>query len=170
MIRVFAGTSFTPTATADTSNLSNGTFMAMKGGSATMRFAIEELYMGGQAGASSVNDMTLALDSQLGSTPTALAAPFSDRALDGSSVGPATAVVSYTSQSGANQPQRLAQGYLLTPSFNSFGGVVRLNYSNTQARPVVLGNAASTGEISLSAKNDTGTAGLISAHIMYEPF
>jgi hypothetical protein len=167
-LRTFTFTTFTPTNTADTSTMANATYMAMKGGSGTQRWAIEELYMGGQASASSINDMVLALHSTIAVTPTALAAPAADRPLDGSASTLATVVVTFTAASTG--PQRLTQGYLLTPSYNAFGGIVRLNYSNTQARPVGLGNTASLGEMSLSAKNDTGTSGAMSAHILYEPF
>lgn len=167
-MRTFAFTTFTPTNTADTSTLANATYMAMKGGSSTQRWAIEELYMGGQASASSINDMVLAQHSTIAVTPTALAAPASDKPTDPSANALATVVVTFTA--AGTGPQRQTQGYYLTPSYNAFGGIVRLNYSNTQARIWGLGNTASLGEISLSAKNDTGTSGAMSAHIIYEPF
>lgn len=167
-LRTFAFTTFTPTNTADTSTLANATYMAMKGGSSTQRWAIEELYMGGQASASSINDMVFARHSTIAVTPTALAAPASDLAVDASVSALATIVVTFTA--AGTGPQRLTQGYILTPSYNAFGGIVRLNYSNTQARPVGLGNTASLGEMSLSAKNDTGTSGAMAAHVLYEPF
>jgi hypothetical protein len=124
--------------------------------------------MGGQASASSINDMVFARSSTVATTPTALAAPASDLAVDASANALATIVITFTA--AAAGPQRLAQGYLLTPSFNAFGGIVRLNYSNTQARIVGLGNTSSLGEMQLSAKNDTGTSGAIAAHLIYEPF
>jgi hypothetical protein len=167
-LRTFTYTSFTPTNTADTSTMANSTYMAMKGGSGTQRWAIEELYMGGQASASSINDMVIALHSTIAITPTALAAPAADRPLDGSVNALSTVVIPFTA--AGTGPQRLTQGYLLTPSYNAFGGIVRLNWSNTQARIVGLGNTASLGELSLSAKNDTGTSGAMSATIIYEPF
>ena len=167
-MRTFAFTSWTPTNTADTSTLANATYMAMKGGSGTQRWAIEEIYMGGQASASSINDMVFAQHSTIATTPTALAAPASDKPVDASAGALATVVVTFTAASTG--PQRQAQGYYLTPSYNAFGGIVRLNYSNTQARIWGLGNTASLGELSLSAKNDTGTSGAMSAHIIYEPF
>jgi hypothetical protein len=167
-LRSFTFTTWTPTNTADTSVLANATYMAMKGGSGTQRWAIEELYMGGQASASSINDMVLAQHSTIAIAPTALSAPAADLALDGSVSALAVVVVTFTA--AGTGPQRQTKGYLLTPSFNAFGGIVRLNYSNTQARPVGLGNTASLGELSLSAKNDTGTSGALSTHILYEPF
>lgn len=167
-LRTFAFTSFTPTAQADTGALTNATYMALKGGSSTQRFRVEEIYMGGQAGASSVNDMVFARHSTVATTPTALAAPASDLLLDASATALATVVIPFTA--AATGPQRLAQGYLLTLSFNAFGGIVRWVTSPNEVGITGLGNTASLGEMSLSAKNDTGTAGLMSAHIIYEPY
>jgi hypothetical protein len=167
-LRTFAFTTFTPTNQADTSALTNATYMAMRGGNASQRWAIEELYMGGQASASSINDMVLAQHSTVASTPTALAAPASDLAVDSSAAPLSIIVITFTAATTGGQ--RKAGAYYLTPSFNAFGGIVRLNYSNTQARIVGLGNTQPFGEMSLSAKNDTGTSGAISAHIIYEPF
>ena len=167
-LRTFAYTSFTPTATADTATLANATYMAIKGGSGTQRFRIEEIYMGGQAGASSVNDMVLARHSTIAITPTALAAPASDNILDASANALATVVVTFTA--AATGPQRLAQGYLLTLSYNTFGGIVRWVTSPNEVGVTGLGNTANLGEMSLSDKSDTGTAGAMSAHIIYEPY
>jgi hypothetical protein len=167
-LRTFAFTTWTPTNTADTTNMGNATYMAFRGGNASQRWAIEEIYMGGQASASSINDMVLAQHSQVASAPTALAAPASDLAVDSSAATLSVVIVPFTAATTGGQ--RKAGAYYLTPSFNSFGGIVRLNYSNTQARIFGLGNTQPFGEMSLSAKNDTGTSGAISAHIIYEPF
>src|SRR6266850_3077123 len=137
-LRSFAFTSFTPTATADTTALANATYMALRGGSGTQRFRVEEIYMGGQAGASSVNDMVFARHSTIAVTPTALAAPASDLSLDASAVALATAVVTFTA--AGTQPQRLAQGYLLALSYNSFGGIVRWVASPSAVGVTGLGN------------------------------
>jgi hypothetical protein len=167
-LRTFTFTSWTPTATADTATLANNTYMALKGGSGTQRFRVEEIYMGGQAGSSSVNDMVFARHSTIATTPSALAAPAADNILDASASALATVVISFTA--AATGPQRLAAGYLLALSFNTFGGIVRWVTSPNEVGVTGLGNTANLGEMSLSDKSDTGTAGLMSAHIVYEPY
>jgi hypothetical protein len=112
--------------------------------------------------------MVFARHSTIGATPTALAAPASDLTLDASASALATTVVTFTA--ATTGPQRLTQGYLLALSFNSFGGVVRWVTSPNEVGVTGLGNTANLGEMSLSAKSDTGTAGLMSAHIIYEPY
>ena len=61
----FSTTSVTPTATADTTNLANSTYLAvLQGGNATQRLNIAEIYMGGEAAStSSPSIMVFARDS-----------------------------------------------------------------------------------------------------------
>src|SRR5258707_2436873 len=62
--RIVSVTTQTPTATADTTNLVDATYpFLLQGGSTTQRNRIWEVYLGGQAGASSPTFMILARDS-----------------------------------------------------------------------------------------------------------
>lgn len=164
--RTLTHTSFTPTGTADTTALLDNTYLALKGGSGTQRVRIEEIYMGGQAGASSVNAVVLGRDSTVGGTPI-LASGALDDILDASAVALATTAIPFNS--ATTDPQRSATLRLLNLSFNSFGGIVRWVVSPPAYGPTSLGNTASLGEMSLSCFN-IGTAGAMGAHILYEPF
>ena len=74
--RTFVAVTYTPTATADTSALANGTYQALRGGSSTQLLNIVEIYMGGQApSVSSPCIMLFARSSTIATTPTALALP-----------------------------------------------------------------------------------------------
>jgi hypothetical protein len=64
----YSFTTFTPTATADAGALANGSYMAVQGGNATQRLTFIEVYLGGQAGASSPTFMLLSRDSTVGVT------------------------------------------------------------------------------------------------------
>lgn len=167
-LRSFTFGFWTPTNTADTTNLADATHMSLLGGSATQRFRLERILISGLASASAVNQMVVAYDSTIGATLTALAAPASDNPLDASAVALATTVKTFTA--ATTKPQRLALGYLLWPALNAFGGIVNWNTSPNEVGIWGLGNGTATGEITLSAKNDTGTAGAISSTITYEPY
>ena len=71
-------------------------------------------------------------------------------------------------KAATNKPQRSATlGGLLNLSFNAFGGIVRWVAAPGEEISMV-GNTASLGEVSLSAFTG-GTAGLLGAHMIYEP-
>lgn len=165
-LRTFSHSSFTPTQTADGANLADNTHMTLIGGSTTQRCRIEEIYMGGQAGASSVNAIVVALTHLKGVT-LSLASGALDSVVDFAANALAVPVVAYNT--ATTKPQRSATQRFLSLSFNSFGGIVRWNASNTQIGPVTVGNAIDGGEMTLSGAN-VGTAGLMSAHIIYEPY
>lgn len=165
-LRTYSHTGFTPTGTADTTNLADGTYLALQGGSGTQRFRVEEIYMGGQAGASSVNACVLSRDSTVGATLSNGAGAM-DAILDASANALATTVTAFNTTT--TKPQRSSTLHLLALSFNSFGGIVRWVTSPQEYGPTGLGNTASLGELSLSALN-IGTAGAMSAHLVYEPF
>lgn len=156
--------SITPTATADTTNLVDSTYLALlQGGSSTMRLNVSEVYMGGEAAStSSPTLMVLARDSTVGATVTA--GTTRNAVLDGSNTAPGT--VAIFGHIATTKPQRSASLHLLPLSFNAYGGIVRW-----VARPgeeiSVVGNTASLGEVSLSAYTG-GTPGAISGHILYE--
>lgn len=150
-------------ATADATNLANTTYpFILQGGNGTQRNNIFEVYIAGHGAASSVEIMALARDSTVGAT--VVAGGTRNALQDGSGTAPATIAV--VGNSATTLPQRSATLWLLTPSFNAFGGIVRW-----QARPgediSVVGNTASLGEVSLSAF--TGAASVaVSAHMLYE--
>lgn len=157
-------TSITPTATADTVALVDSTYpMILQGGSATMRLNINEVYIGGEAAASSSptimvlgRDSTVAVTVTAGTTRNAL--------LDGSATAPATlATVGHVA---TTKPQRSATLHLLHLSFNAYGGISRWQARYGEEISVV-GNTASLGEVSLSAFTG-GTTGATSGHVLYE--
>jgi hypothetical protein len=157
-------TSITPTATADATNLVDSTYpLILQGGSTTMRLNVNEVYVGGEAAASSSPTiMVLARDSTVAATVTA--GTTRNAATDGSTVAPGT--LATVGHIATTKPQRSATLHLLHLSFNAYGGIVRW-----QARPgeelSVVGNTASLGEMSLSAFTG-GTAGATSGHVLYE--
>lgn len=156
----------TPTATADATNLVDSTYpFAIQGGSSTQRTNVSEIYLGGQAGASSPTIMVLGRDSTVGVTLT------SDTNLLDAAIDPATAALAaaaVTFNKATTKPQRSTTlGGLLNLSFNAFGGIVRWVAPDPNSYIVMLGNTASFGELSLSAFTG-GTAGLLGAHMIYE--
>lgn len=157
-------TSVTPTATADTTNLANTTYLGiLQGGSATQRLNISEVYMGGEAAAaSSPTIMVLSRDSTVGAT--VVAGSTRNALLDASGTAPATTAVA--GNSATTLPQRSATLHLLHLSFNAFGGIVRW-VARPGEEPSVVGNTASLGEVSLSAFTG-GTPGAMSSHVLYE--
>ena len=77
--RIFQVPTFTPTATADTTNLANNTHMSIGASGATAGLNVIEIYEGGQATASNAMIMMFARDVVLAGTPTALAATIHSR-------------------------------------------------------------------------------------------
>lgn len=155
---------FTPVAVADTTTFTGNGYMAMLGGSTTQRTNLLEVFMGGQAGASSPSIMLVARDSTV-----------STGALSGArltALDPATAALAAPPTCGitaaTTQPQRSSTLSLLNLSFNAFGGIVR--WVAAPGEEVgLLGNTASFGEVSLTAFTG-GTPGLMGAHFVVEPF
>lgn len=156
---------WTPVAVGDTANMTAQGFMALQGGSTTQRSNLLEVYMGGQAGASSPSIMVVARDSTVFSGATSNAARLA--ALDPATAALAAPPLAQTVGS-TTLPQRSSTLSLLTLSFNAFGGVVR--WVAAPGEEVgLLGNTASLGEISLSAFTG-GTPGLMGSHFIFEPF
>jgi hypothetical protein len=154
---------WTPVAVADTTNMTAAGFMAVKGGSTTQRLAIQEVYMGGLAGASAPAQMLLARDSTVFSGATSNAVKLA--ALDPSTADLAAPPLAQDVGSTA-LPQRSSTLYLLTLGFNAFGGIVRWVAAPGEEIGV-LGNTASLGEVSLS-HGSSGTPGLMASHIIFE--
>jgi hypothetical protein len=164
-LRSFNVVTWTPVAVADTANMTASGFMGLMGGSTTQRLRIEEIFMGGQAGASSPTFMTLARDSTVQATPTALTTGQYDAAFDPATAALAAVPISFVA--ATTEPQRSATLHLLTLPFNAFGGLVRWNASPNMRELTLLGNTASFGEMSLSAYTG-GTPGLMGSHVVYE--
>lgn len=166
--RSFQATTYTPTATADTTALANGTHQTIGASAAGAGLNVLELYIGGQASASSINIMQFARDSTLGATPTALSAPNSDGPLN--TLTAAAQVGSITFVAAGTPPQRSAvtTSARLNLSLNAFGGIVRWVAAPGEEWGIV-GVTVSVSESSLSAFTG-GSVGLIGSHIVYEPF
>ena len=155
---------FTPTATADTTNLADNTYFGViKGASTTQRVVISELYLGGQATASAPTIMVLARDSTLAVT-ISLGTNQTDAPLDSATAALAAPVL--VGNVATTKPQRAATLGLLNVSFNAFGGIVRW-VAAPGSEVMQAGNAANIGETSLSAFTG-GTPGLMGGHLIYE--
>lgn len=155
----FAG--ITPVAVADTTNFTDAGYATfLQGGSSTMRLAISEVSISGEApSASTVNRMVFARDSTVGVTAIS---GNRNALLDGSSVAPGTVAV--FGNTSTTKPQRSSTLHLLYPTLNTFGGIYR--WQARQGEEVVtVGNTASLGEVSLSSISGVG---LISGHVLYE--
>lgn len=164
--RIVSVTTMTPTATADTTNLVDATYpFLVQGGSTTQRVNILEVYLGGQAGSSAPTFMVLARDSLVAVT-NSNGTGQTDASLDASTA--ALAAPALTGNTNTTKPQRSSSLHLLNLSFNAFGGIVRWVAAPGEEISVI-GNTASLGEVSLSAFTG-GTAGLLGAHLIYEPF
>lgn len=152
---------WTPVAVADTVAMTDNGHQTIQGGSATQRGELREVYLGGQAGASSPTFMVLGRTSTVGATLTAARLAALDPATAALAAPPVSYAVSTT------KPQRSATlGMLLNLSFNAFGGIVR--WVNGPDEIIsYLGNTASLGELSLNAFTG-GTPGLLGSHIVFE--
>lgn len=164
--RTVSITSVTPTATADTTTLADTTYaFVLTGGSTTQVNYVHEVSISGQAASSSSPTfMLLSRDSTvavtLGSTGT------TDASMDPATVALTAAPI--TGNAFTTKPQRSASLHLLNASLNAFGGVYFWRANKLDECPRLLGNAASFGEVSLSAFSG-GTPGAIGAHMVYEP-
>ena len=159
-------TTLTPTATADTTALTNATYpTAFKGGSATQRTNFLEIMLGGQATASAPTYMVFARDSTVGVGSQTQGTGGKDQPLDAATAALA-AVVGVGNTFATSAPQRDTAAHLLNLSFNAFGGIVRWLAAPGEEISMV-GNTASLGECTLSAFTG-GTAGAMGSHVIYE--
>lgn len=157
-------TSVTPTATADATNLVDSSYMLLvQGGSATQQLAFSEVFLGGEAAASSSPTIVVfARDSTAGATVTAGATR--NAATDGTTTAPGSLPV--VGNAATTKPQRSATLHLLHLSFNAYGGVMRW-FARPGEEHTTIGAAAPLGEISVSAYTG-GTPGAVSGHTLYE--
>ena len=152
--------SWTPTATADTTNLTDTTYHGLQGGVSTQRMLLREVQMGGVATASAPTLMMLARDSTVGGTLSVGRAAV----MDAAAVLIANPPVTFNT--ATTKPQRSSTLSMLTLGFNAFGGIVR--WVGAPGEEITtLGAAASLGEMSLSAYTG-GTPGLMNTHILLE--
>ena len=148
----------------------NGSYMALQGGTSTQVNFVEEVYIGGQATASAPMIMLLGRDSTVMAGVAALASPNSNGLTN-----PSGAVVTTICGRGdlehhdevAVRSRAPSRSRSKTFTFNGFGGIVKASYQNTNDRFGILGNTASLGELSLSAFTGT-TSGSVGAHLIYE--
>lgn len=153
--------SYTPVAVADATPMTDNGHHTVQGGVAGQRMILKEVYLGGQASASSVTNMVLGRTSTIGATLTAARLAASDPA----SVLPATPPVAYGVST--TKPQRSATlGMLLGLFFNAFGGIVR-SYMGPDQIIASSGQAASNGELSLNCFAG-GSPGLLGSEITFE--
>lgn len=145
---------------ADATNYTSAGFAALQGGTSTQYINVLEVFLGGLSTASTPSQMVVARDSTVGATLTV--GTFA--ALHPSTAALGTNPVAFSTAS--TKPQRSATLYLLTPAFNSFGGIVRWVAAPGEELGM-LGNAASLGEMSISSVSG---AAICSAHMIVEPF
>jgi len=161
--RTYNVNSVTPTATADTADLVDSTYVGFfKGGSSTQRTKFNEIYMGGLAAASAPTLMQLARSSTVG---TGTAGGGTDAA-DNPETAALAAPVEVGNTRVTLKPQRSSTLKLLNLAFNAFGGIVRW-VAREGDEPAIVGNTATLGEATLSAFTG-GTPGLLGAHVKYE--
>jgi hypothetical protein len=154
---------WTPIAVADTIAMTTLGFHNIQGGVSTQRSELREVYIGGQAGASSPTFFLVGRVSTVGGatlTATRLAPH------DPSSVLIANPPVPYQTTSGAFPQRSATLGALLNLSMNAFGGIVRWQNGPDEIISI-LGVAQPTGEISLNAFTG-GTPGLVGSHFIIE--
>ena len=165
--RVFNASSFTPTATADNSALTNATYMAIEAASATQLINILEIYEYGQAATSAVNIMQFARSLAFGITPTALSAPNGDGPMHTSTAALAAVPVTYIAAGTGPTRTNTAATARLNIGFNAAGGIVRWKPAPGEEF-VILGTAVSVSGSTLSAFTG-GNVGAMGAHLIYEP-
>lgn len=151
---------WTPVAVADTTNFTDAGHHSLQGGVSTQMNSIQEVYLGGQAGASSPTIMLLARHSTVGATLSV----GRQALLHPSSIAIANPPVTFNTST--TKPQRSSALSLLNLSFNAFGGIVRWVAAPFE-EIMMLGAAASFGELGLSAYTG-GTPGLMGSHIIFE--
>ena len=165
--RIFTNQNWTPTATADTTALANATYMALQGGSGTQLINLLEFMISGFAAASAIALLTCARCTNVGTTPTALAAPASDGPAHPSTAALAAPPVSFTAAAAGPQRSAATTDAKINLGMNTFGGILKYNCGPGQEFSI-LGNTQPLGIAVLSAFTG-GASGAISADIIYEP-
>lgn len=151
------------TATADTVDIADGSFVAIQGANSTQRNVVSEIYFGGEA--PSTSSPTLMVYARSSQVTTGGLTGGRTALLDGSATAPASAPLAGTTATTV-QPQRSSTLHLLHLSFNAYGGIVRW-VAAPGSEIAIVGNTASLGEATLSAFTG-GTPGATSGHIIFE--
>lgn len=163
----FSNANWTPTAVAAGATQTANGACFLQGGSATQYILTSEIYMGGMAGASSVNDMVLSRDSLIAVTAITLGTNGKNAPL--SPFSAALAAPQVPGFSATTMPQASTTLQMLALSFNAFGGIVRwVAYPGEEIAQ--YGVAVSVGELSLSCSSLSGTPGALTSQWIYEPF
>lgn len=166
--RIFTNQNWIPTATADTLALTNATYMALKGGSATQINNIVEARISGLAAASAPSFLNLALASTIETTPTALAAPASDGPAHPATAALAAAPISYTAAGTGPQRAATVTSPKVNLALNTFGGIIRYNMETIPF--TLIGNTVALFGIGiLSAFTGGSGSPVVSADLVYEP-
>jgi hypothetical protein len=165
--RLFQQATFTPTAQAD--GVLTGSWQALKAGAATDILRINKILLMGQASSSSVNAMCLARSSTLGITPTALALPNSDAAVNIAAAGLSTGPTAFVAAATAPNRSPAVSIARLNLTFNSFGGILQWQTNpGSDEEWVSVGTATTSNSESVLSAFNTGTAGAMGADIFYE--
>lgn len=167
--RVFAG-EYTPTATADGVALADGTHMSIGASGATAGLEVLEIYMAGQATATTTNfnNIRFARNSIIGAGPTALASPFSDGPADSRTAALAAVPKTFTAATTPPQRSALTTAARLPLAFHPFGGIVLWRAWEQGKGWGITGITAGLSESSLSAFSGF-TSSPMAAAITYEP-
>lgn len=142
-------TGWTPTAVGNTANFTDAGHHTLQGFAAPGTLLLMEVYLGGEATTSTVNEMEVARDSTVGGTLSFGAGGYA------ASLSP-----NYTKQATAfntssTKPQKSSTLHLLSLAFNAFGGVVRWVAAPGE-EIIMAGAAASFGETSLTSASGVG--------------
>lgn len=168
--RLFSVPSFTPTATADNTALTNATYMAVGAGSATQTVWVSEIFIQGLGTSSTnINNNEFARDLVLGATPTALAAPNGDGPMHGATAALAAPTLTFVAAATGPSRTNTALTARLMLSINALGGIARWKPSDMSEAWWIVGTSVSISESSLSASTAAGTTSAAqSASIIYE--
>lgn len=153
--------------TADNAQATSGSYMSLDPGSASQMIKVEEIYIGGLAGATAPQNMQFRRASTLGTGGgTTLATPNSDGPLNNFAAAVTTVPAAFVAFA-TNQPitaNTATQGKLSLP-FNAYGGIVRWQAAKDEEW-YMIGNAVN---ISSVLGNNTGsTTATLSSDIIYE--
>jgi hypothetical protein len=161
-------TTQTPTATADTTALVDATYpFLLRGGTSTQRNGIWEIYIAGQAAStSSPTYMVLGVSSTVGTGANSMGAGQNDAPLDVLSAPDSNPALTGNTNATID-PQRSSTLKLLNLSLNAYGGITKWQTHDALGRVLIYGNAATTGEVTLSAFTG-GTPGALGSYMIYE--
>ncbi|HVO24829.1 MAG TPA: hypothetical protein VMW56_14505 [Candidatus Margulisiibacteriota bacterium] len=162
--RSFAAGSWTATATNDTTNIADNTHQTLDPGSASQICKVGEIYMGGQAAASTVNNMVFARNSTVLASGTALSSPNTDGPVNNFAAAVTTVPAAFVAATTKPQRSSVATLSRLNLCYNAFGGIVRW-VPAPDYEWYIIGQGTSI-QTSLSAVSAGG--GVQSSHIGYE--